>query len=326
MSFPQTRLSRLRASATLRQMVSEHQLTRFDLIQPVFVHHDDHARHPIASMPGQYQLGLHHLLDYLQPLYDQGLRAILLFGIPAQKDQDGCDTWNPQGVIQRALQALRPRFPEMLLITDVCFCEYTSHGHCGILKERQGQMVLDHDATLENLALQVVSHAQAGADMLAPSGMIDGQVQAIRQALDRSGFTHLPIMAYAAKYASAFYGPFRDAAQGAPQFGDRRSHQMNIANVREALREVEQDILEGADIVMVKPGLAYLDILRQVKSQFNIPTAIYNVSGEYAMVKAAAQNRWLEEKAIVLEILTAFKRAGADLIISYHTQDALAWL
>jgi porphobilinogen synthase len=327
MSFPMVRLSRLRASGTLRSMVRETTLAVTDLIAPIFVHHADKVRNPIASMPGQFQLSVENAADYVKQLFDLGIRSVLLFGIPAKKDPVGSDTWDDNnGVIQRALRALKQAAPDMLLITDVCFCEYTDHGHCGVLAERNGERVIDHDATLENLALQVASHAKAGTDMVAPSGMIDGAVGAIRESLDGTGFSHIPIMAYAAKYASSFYGPFRDAAEGAPQFGDRRSYQMDVANANEALREVEFDITEGADIVMIKPALAYLDIIRQVKTAFGMPTAAYNVSGEYAMVKAAADKGWLDEQAVALEILTAIKRAGADLIITYHAADAARWL
>jgi len=327
MSFPIVRLSRLRANEVLRSMVRETSLAVTDLIAPVFVHHADNVRNPIASMPGAFQLSVENAAEYAKQLFDLGICSVLLFGIPAQKDAIGSDTWDDDnGVIQRALRALKQAAPDMLLITDVCFCEYTDHGHCGVLTERNGEKVIDHDATLENLALQVASHAKAGADMIAPSGMIDGAVGAIREALDGTGYSHIPIMAYAAKYASSFYGPFRDAAEGAPKFGDRRSYQMDVANSNEALREVELDIAEGADIVMVKPALAYLDIIRQVKTAFGMPTAAYNVSGEYAMVKAAAAKGWLDEKAIALEILTAIKRAGADLIITYHAPDAARWL
>ena len=327
MSFPMVRLSRLRANETLRSMVRETSLAVTDLIAPMFVHHADNIRNPIASMPGQFQLSVENAADYAKQLFDLGIRSVLLFGIPAKKDPVGSDTWDDDnGVIQRALRALKQATPHLLLITDVCFCEYTDHGHCGVLTERNGEKVIDHDATLENLALQVLSHAKAGADMVAPSGMIDGAVGAIREALDGTGYSHIPIMAYAAKYSSAFYGPFRDAAEGAPKFGDRRSYQMDIANANEALREVELDIAEGADIVMVKPALAYLDVIRQVKTAFGMPTAAYNVSGEYAMVKAAAEKGWLKEKNVVLEILTACKRAGADLIITYHAPDAARWL
>ena len=321
------RLSRLRGNETFRRMIRETSLTVDDLIAPIFVHHADGVKNEISSMPGQYQLSVEHTVELARQFVDLGIRSVLLFGIPAQKDAVGSDTWDDKnGVIQRATRALRQALPDLNVITDVCFCEYTDHGHCGVLTERHGQKVLDMDATLDNLALQAVSHAQAGAGMIAPSGMIDGGVGAIREALDGAGFNHLPIMAYAAKYASAFYGPFRDAADGAPQFGDRRSYQMDICNHDEAIREVDLDIAEGADIVMVKPALSYMDVIRRVKDTFGMPTAAYNVSGEYAMVKAAAANGWLDEKKITLEILTSLKRAGADIIITYHAANAAQWL
>ena len=327
MNYPITRLSRLRANDSFRRMVRENELDVGDLIQPVFVHHGEKVKNEISSMPGQYQMSVDQMIEYARDMSDKGIKAMILFGIPAVKDAVGSDSWDDEnGVIQRGLRGLRKAVPEMVLITDVCFCEYTDHGHCGVITERNGQKVLDHDATLENLALQAASHARAGADMLAPSGMIDGGVGIIREALDGMGFSHIPIMSYSAKYASSFYGPFRDAAEGAPQFGDRRSYQMDIANSNEALREVELDIQEGADIVIVKPALAYMDIIRQVKDSFGMPTAAYNVSGEYAMVKAAAGNGWIDEKAIVLEILTNLKRAGADLIITYHAVEAAGWI
>lgn len=327
MDYPTTRLSRLRGNPTFRQMVRETTLEISDLIQPLFVHHGEKVKNEIASMPGQFQLSVDNLTEQAREFFDMGIRAVLLFGIPAHKDPIGSDSWDDKnGIIQRALRALRKATPEMILICDVCFCEYTDHGHCGVIVERNGRKVLDHDATLENLALQTASHARAGADIVAPSGMIDGAVGVMRQTLDGMACSHIPIMSYSAKYASSFYGPFRDAAEGAPKFGDRRSHQMDIANSDEALREVELDIREGADIVMVKPALAYMDIIRRVKDTFSMPTAAYNVSGEYAMVKAAAANGWIDEKSIVLEILTGLKRAGADLIITYHTPDVAGWL
>ncbi len=327
MDYPTTRLSRLRGNPTFRQMVRETTLEISDLIQPLFVHHGEKVKNEIASMPGQFQLSVDNLTEQALKFFDMGIRAVLLFGIPAHKDPIGSDSWDDKnGIIQRALRALRKAAPEMILICDVCFCEYTDHGHCGVIVERNGRKVLDHDATLENLALQTASHARAGADIVAPSGIIDGAVGVMRQTLDGMACSHIPIMSYSAKYASSFYGPFRDAAEGAPKFGDRRSHQMDIANSDEALREVELDILEGADIVMVKPALAYMDIIRRVKDTFSMPTAAYNVSGEYAMVKAAAANGWIDEKSVVLEILTGLKRAGADLIITYHTPDVAGWL
>ncbi len=325
--FPQTRLSRLRSNNIIRAMVREHQVNTCDLIQPVFVHHRDGTRQEIASMPGQYQLDVAYAAEWSVRLYEDGIRSILLFGIPSVKDETGSDSWDDdKGIIQRALRAIRQAVPEMLIITDVCFCEYTSHGHCGIMVERNGQMVLDHDATCKNLVRQAVSHVHAGADMIAPSGMIDGMIAVIRNGLDQTGFNHIPIMSYAVKYASAFYGPFRDAAEGAPKYGDRRTHQMDPANSDEALREASEDINQGADMIMVKPALAYMDIIRRVKDRFGIPTAAYHVSGEYAMIKAAAERGWLDEKAVTLEILTSLKRAGADMIITYHAADAAKWI
>ncbi len=327
MAFPETRLSRLRANKTLRNMVRQTTLSVDNLIQPLFVHHGDNVKNEIPSMPGQFQLSIDNLAEHARRIFDKGIRAVLLFGIPAKKDAAGSDSWDDKnGVIQKALRSLRKAVPEMLLITDACFCEYTDHGHCGILTERRGQQVLDHDATLEKLALQVSSHARAGADMVAPSGMIDGAVGAIRQALDAEDFSHIPIMGYSVKYASSFYGPFRQAAEGGARFGDRCGHQMDIGNATEALREVAEDLAEGVDITIVKPALAYMDIIRQVKDAFGVPVAGYDVSGSYAMVKAAAEKGYIDEKAAVLEILTCLRRAGADVIISYHAADAAGWL
>ncbi len=314
------RLSRLRSGPALRSMVRENHVRIEDLIAPLFVHHGKCVRHPISSMPGQEQISVDLLGDKARRIYDLGIKAVLLFGIPARKDSLGSDSFCDTGIIQQAVRELKYQIPDLLVITDVCFCEYTDHGHCGILDE-DGK--IDQAASLENLTKQALSHAHAGADMLAPSGMIDGAVGTIRTALDNEGFDSLPIMSYAAKYASSFYGPFREAAEGAPKSGDRRSHQMDPANSEEALREVERDISEGADIVMVKPGLAYLDIIRQVKDTFKIPTAAYNVSGEYAMVKAAVEKGWIDEQSVVMEILTGFKRSGADLIITYHAEEVV---
>jgi porphobilinogen synthase len=277
-------------------------------------------------MPGNYQLSTDRLIDEVGAAVELGVRAFILFGIPATKDAEGTSAWDDEGIVQQALRALRPAYPDALLITDECFCEYTDHGHCGVLTERRGKQDVDNDATLPNLARQCVSHAQAGADMVAPSGMMDGMVRAIRAGLDGAGFAHLSIMSYAAKYASAFYGPFRDAAESPPQFGDRNTYQMDPANGDEALRETALDIAEGADIVMVKPALAYMDIIRRVKERFGVPVAAYNVSGEFAMVKAAAQRGWIDERRVVLEILTGLKRAGADMILTYHALDAARWL
>jgi porphobilinogen synthase len=277
-------------------------------------------------MPGQFQLSVDTLVDAVGAARDLDVRAVILFGIPDAKDAVGAPACDGDNVVCMAIRALKKTFDDVLVITDECLCEYTDHGHCGILKERGGRIDVDNDATLEVLVRQCVSHAQAGADVVAPSGMMDGMVGAMRQGLDRAGFTHLPILSYAAKYASGFYGPFREAAESPPQFGDRTTYQMDPANVDEALREVELDLNEGADLVMVKPALAYLDVIRRVKDRFGVPLAAYNVSGEFAMVKAAAANGWIDERKIVLEILTSVKRAGADVILTYHALDAARWL
>ena len=327
MPLSKMRLSRLRYCEPLRRMVRETSLEISDLVMPLFVHHGENIKNPIASMPGQYQWSIDRVVEYAKELYDLGIGAVLLFGIPSKKDAVGSDSWSDKdGIIQNALRALRQAVPDMLLITDVCFCEYTDHGHCGVLTDIAGRKVIDHDATCEKLALQSISHAHAGADIIAPSGMIDGGVAAIRGALDENDFKHIPIMAYSAKYASCFYGPFRDAAFGAPQFGDRKSYQMDISNSAEALREVQLDIQEGAEIVIVKPAMSYGDIIRRVKDNFNIPIAAYSVSGEYAMIKAASAKGWLDERQAVLELLVGLRRAGADVIISYFALDVAKWL
>jgi porphobilinogen synthase len=310
----------------LRALVRETDLSVADLIFPLFVRPGTGIKNEIASMPGNYQLSVDRLADVVGPLADLGVHAYILFGIPASKDEIGAGSWADDGIVQQALRHLKRTFPELLLITDECFCEYTSHGHCGVLHERQGKTDVDNDATLPNLARQCVSHVQAGADIVAPSGMMDGMVAAIRQGLDAAGLTHAPILSYAAKYASAFYGPFRDAAESPPQFGDRSTYQMDPANGDEALREVALDVAEGADLVMVKPALSYLDIIRRVKERFAMPVAAYNVSGEFAMVKAAAAKGWIDERRIVLEILTSIRRAGADMILTYHAPDVARWL
>jgi porphobilinogen synthase len=278
-------------------------------------------------MPGNYQLSVDRLVEEVGAALDLGVRAFILFGIPTHKDAVGSSALDDAGIVQQALRALRARYRDRaLLITDECFCEYTDHGHCGVLSEQTGRLDLDNDATLPNLAAQCVSHARAGADLVAPSGMLDGMVGAIRAGLDEAGFGHVPIMSYSAKYASGFYGPFRDAAESPPQFGDRSSYQMDPANGDEALREVALDLAEGADLVMVKPALAYLDIIRRVKERFEVPVAAYNVSGEFAMVKAAAAKGWIDERRVAREILTGIKRAGADLILTYFALDAARWL
>ncbi len=319
---PFTRLRRLRATPLLRRMVRETEVTPADFIAPFFVTHGREVRRPVSSMPGVCQLSVDLLVQEVRALAPLGVPAVLLFGVPASKDPLGSEAYARDGIVQRAVAALKDAVPEMMVITDVCLCEYTDHGHCGVVEN--GQVL--NDPTLELLARMALSHVEAGADIVAPSDMMDGHTVAIRRALDAAGHPHTPIMGYSAKFASAFYGPFREAAESAPRFGDRRSYQMDPANGREALREVEADIAEGADIVMVKPALAYLDVIRAVRERVPHPLAAYNVSGEYAMVKAAAANGWLDERAITLEILTAIKRAGADLIITYHAADAARWL
>jgi porphobilinogen synthase len=325
--FPTERPRRLRHHPLVRELVRETALTPTDLILPLFVRPGKNIKKEISSMPGNYQLSVDRLIDEVGAAYDLGLRAFIFFGIPTHKDATGSSALEDEGIVQRALRASRAAFKDrVLLITDECFCEYTDHGHCGIISEQGGRLDLDNDATLPLLAEQCVSHARAGADMVAPSGMLDGMVQSIRRGLDDAGFGHLPIMSYAAKYASGFYGPFRDAAESPPQFGDRGSYQMDPANGDEALKEVALDLAEGADIVMVKPALAYMDIICRVKERFGIPVAAYNVSGEFAMVKAAAQRGWIDERRVALEILTGIKRAGADMILTYHAIDAARWL
>jgi porphobilinogen synthase len=308
-------------------MVRETNLRPDDFILPLFVRPGRGMRQEIGSMPGQFQLSVDRLADEVGPAAESGIRAFLLFGIPEHKDATGSSALEDDGIVQRALRELRRAFGDkVLLITDECFCEYTDHGHCGPLCEVAGRTDVDNDATLPLLAEQCVSHARAGADVVAPSGMMDGMVAAIRAGLDAAGFEHLPILSYAAKYASGFYGPFREAAESPPQFGDRSGYQMDPANGDEAIREVALDFNEGADMVMVKPALAYLDIIRRVKERFGVPLAAYNVSGEYAMVKAAAQRGWIDERRITMEILTSIKRAGADMILTYHAREAAKWL
>jgi porphobilinogen synthase len=325
--FPTTRPRRLRHNPLVRALVRETALAPDDFILPLFVRPGQGIKKEIASMPGNYQLSVDRLLEEVGSALDLGVRAFILFGIPAHKDAIGAVALDDEGIVQKALRALKAEFRDRaLLLTDECFCEYTDHGHCGVLSEKTGRLDLDNDATLPNLAAQCVSHARAGADMVAPSGMLDGMVGAIRAALDAAGFTHIPILSYAVKYASAFYGPFRDAAESPPQFGDRNSYQMDPSNGDEALREAALDVAEGADMLMVKPALAYLDIIRRVKDRFGMPVAAYNVSGEYAMVKAAAANGWIDERRVALEILTGIKRAGADMILTYYAREAAKWL
>ncbi len=319
MSFPVTRLRRLRQSEVTRNMIRETMLTRNDLIMPLFVCPGSGVENKISSMPGNSQLSVDLLVKKGRELFDKGVQSVLLFGIPESKDEHGHVACQHNGIVQQAARALKKEVPGLFLIADVCNCEYTSHGHCGTIVDGD----VHNDLTLETLAKQSVSLAESGVDMIAPSDMMDGRVGAIRSALDKNGFYNMPIMSYSAKYASAFYGPFREAAESAPKFGDRKAYQMDPANGNEAMREVALDIEEGADIVMVKPALNYMDIIYRVKSNFNIPIAAYNVSGEFAMVKAAAAKGWIDEKRIVHELLTGLKRAGADLIISYHTQEII---
>jgi len=322
MFTPYYRPRRLRRNENIRRMVRETQLSVNDFIYPLFVVEGKQVKNPIPSMPGNFQLSIDLLVDEVKEVHRLGIPAIILFGIPEHKDAVGGDAMSETGIIQRAVRAIKDAVPEMYVITDVCFCEYTSHGHCGVVLDGD----VDNDSTLENLQKQVITHAKAGADMVAPSGMMDGMVGAIREALDDNGFEKIPIMSYAAKYASAFYGPFRDAAESAPQFGDRRTYQMDPANAREALYEVDLDVEEGADIIMVKPAMPYLDIIRRVRERVDLPVAAYNVSGEFSMVKAAAQLGWIDEKRVALEMLTSIKRAGADIILTYFAKDAARWL
>ena len=320
--FPQLRLRRLRRSESLRSLVRETRIDIQDLIYPLFVVEGNKIKQEITSMPGIFRFSVDMLPGEVNEIAGLGIPAVILFGIPEHKDEVGSDAYNPEGVVQQAIRAIKESVPELLVVTDVCLCEYTSHGHCGVIAGDS----IDNDPSLFLLAKTALSHAEAGADIVAPSDMMDGRVKAIRETLDDSEFQHIPILSYAAKYASAFFGPFREAAESTPQFGDRRSYQMDPSNVREALREVEQDIAEGADIIMVKPALAYLDVIRRVCDTFNYPLAAYNVSGEYSMVKAAAQQGWLDEKRTTMEILTAIKRAGADIIVTYHAKEVAKWL
>jgi len=320
-TFPIVRMRRLRRTETLRRMVRETTLSVHDFIYPMFVVPGEKQRQEVASMPGVFRVSVDELVRDAEEVAKLGIPAVLLFGIPERKDEWGSEAYDENGIIQRAVRALKRAVPDLVVITDVCLCEYTSHGHCGIVRETPGGFEVDNDATLELLAKTAVSQAAAGADIVAPSDMMDGRIKVIREALDENGFAHVLILSYAAKMASAFYGPFREAAESAPKFGDRRSYQMDFANKREALREIALDLEEGADMVMVKPALAYLDIIAAARERFEVPIAAYNVSGEYAMVKAAAQMGWLDEDRIVWEILTAIKRAGADLIITYFAKE-----
>ncbi|ACA99742.1 MULTISPECIES: porphobilinogen synthase [Cyanophyceae] len=324
--FPSSRPRRLRQSESLRRMVRENTFTANDLIYPLFAVPGEAIANEVKSMPGVYQLSIDKIVTEAKEVWELGIPAVILFGIPPEKDNDATGAWHDCGIVQKATTAIKEAIPEMTVINDTCLCEYTPHGHCGYLQTGDLTGRVLNDPTLELLKKTAVSQAKAGADIIAPSGMMDGFVAAIREGLDEAGFTNIPIMGYSAKYASAYYGPFRDVAESAPQFGDRRTYQMDPGNGREALKEVELDILEGVDFVMVKPALAYMDIIWRVKEMTNLPVAAYNVSGEYSMVKAAALNGWIDEKKVVLETLTSFKRAGADLILTYHAKDAVRWL
>jgi len=318
MNFPDYRPRRLRKNENFRRMIRETGLSVDDLVCPLFVTHGGGVKNPISSMPGNFQMSIDNLVEEVKKIRNSGIPAIMLFGIPEAKDEEGSGAWDENGIIQQAVREIKDEVADILVITDVCLCEYTSHGHCGMLDGGE----VDNDATLELLARTAVSHVLAGSDMVAPSAMMDGQVCAIREALDDAGYEDIPIMAYSAKYASCFYGPFREAAEGAPQFGDRRSYQMDPPNSCEAIREIALDIEEGADIIMVKPALPYLDIIRRARDEFDLPIAAYNVSGEFSMIKAADKLGWLDGKKAMMESLVSIKRAGADIIITYFAQEA----
>ncbi|MCW8859359.1 MAG: porphobilinogen synthase [Deltaproteobacteria bacterium] len=318
MYFPSYRPRRLRRNENLRRMVRENHLRVDDLIYPMFSAFGDNIKKEIGSMPGIYQQSIDNIVTEAEEVYALGIPAVILFGIPEEKDAVGSDAYCATGIIQNTVRAIKEKVPELTVITDVCMCEYTDHGHCGIIKDGD----VDNDSTLELLAAEALSHAQAGADIVAPSDMMDGRVAAIRDILDEHGFEHIPVMSYAVKYASAYYGPFREAAESTPEFGDRRSYQMDPANRLEALREANQDVAEAADFLMVKPALAYLDVLRELKDNFDLPLVAYNVSGEYSMVKAAAEKGWIDGDRVTMETLLGMKRAGADLIITYHAKEA----
>ncbi|MBU0559672.1 MAG: porphobilinogen synthase [Bacteroidota bacterium] len=320
--YPTKRLRRLRYNPLVRDMVRETYLNKNDLIYPLFVVPGENVKNEVKSMPGVFQLSIDNIVKECKEVSELGIPAVILFGIPEEKDEIGSGAYNDNGIIQRAIRAIKAEVKNLLVITDVCLCEYTSHGHCGVL---DGENILN-DETVSLLAKEAVSHAQAGADMIAPSDMMDGRIASIRKALDYKGFTQIPIMSYAVKYSSGYYGPFRDAAESAPAFGDRRSHQMDIANSDEAIREAESDITEGADIIMVKPAGAYLDIIYRVKTKFKMPTAAYQVSGEYAMIKAAGKLGWIDEERVMIESLIAIKRSGADLILTYFAKEAAKYL
>ncbi|SDX40241.1 porphobilinogen synthase [Paenibacillus sp. CF384] len=328
MAFPITRNRRLRSSGALRSLVRETHLSVDDFIYPLFVTHGTGVKEEISSMPGVYHLSLDLLRQEVAAVVESGVKAVLLFGVPDSKDAVGSSAYDPNGIVQQATRAIKEWAPQLLVVADTCLCQFTDHGHCGMIHHdtHTGNAFIDNDSSLELLVKTAVSQAQAGADIIAPSNMMDGFVGAIREGLDAAGYDMVPIMSYSVKYASAFYGPFREAAHSTPQFGDRKTYQMDPANAREALREAEADIIEGADFLMVKPALAYMDVIRMLKETFDLPVAAYNVSAEYSMVKAAAANGWIDERAVVLETLTGMKRAGADLIITYHALDAARWL
>ena len=328
MHFPKYRPRRLRSNKLLRELIRETHLSVKDLIMPLFVRSGNGIKNEISSMPGNYQFSVDTLVEEVKELASLGIPGVILFGIPSTKDELGTEAYADDGIIQKAVRAIKENVSDILIITDVCMCEYTNHGHCGFIKkdEKTGEYQIDNDETLKLLTKEALSHAEAGVDMVAPSDMMDGRVGAIRDILDDNGYDNIPIMSYAAKYASAYFGPFRDAAESPPSFGDRRTYQMDTPNSEEAIREVALDIEEGADIIMVKPALPYLDIIRLIKDQFGYPVAAYNVSGEYSMVKAAHEKGWLDEKAVALETLMSIKRAGADIILTYWAKDAARWL
>ena len=318
MSFPENRSRRLRRSSPLRRMVRETSLTADHFIYPLFIVPGSGVRREISSLPGQFHLSVDQLAREAAEIAELGIPSVILFGLPSKKDEVGSEAWHPEGAVQQAVRAIKKATPDLCVIVDSCFCEYTTHGHCGVIVDK----ALDNDATLENLGRLAVSYARAGVDLVAPSGMMDGAVGFMRESLDEEGFDHVGILAYAAKYASAYYGPFRTAVDSAPAFGDRQGYQMDPANIREAIREVAQDVEEGADIVMVKPALAYLDVIGEVRREFDVPVAAYNVSGEYAMLKAAAEKGWIDHDRVMLETLLSMRRAGADLIVTYHAKEA----
>ena len=324
MSFPGTRMRRLRRTDALRSLVRETELSPGHLIQPAFVVAGENVREEVPSMPGIERFSISHLVEEAGEIAEAGISAVMLFGVPAMKDEFGTGAYDDEGVVQMAVRALKEAHPDLVVMTDVCLCEYTSHGHCGVIREGSGEV--DNDVTVELLAKTAISHAEAGADAVAPSDMMDGRIGSIRYQMDEEGHPGVPIIAYSAKYASAFYGPFRDAAESTPEFGDRRGYQMDPANAAEAVREAELDLEEGADMLMVKPALPYLDVVRRVKEATGAPVAAYHVSGEYSMLKAAAANGWIDERAAVVEALTSIRRAGADVIVTYYAKEAAAWL